>query len=191
MLMDRGGAVARPVGILTCEGERMKLSIVSCAAGLLLTVGVAAGQSPISVEDALKPVQDQVLGDQQAEQAKPAAQERTLESGLKIVDVQKAESAPVAQNGDAVFVHYTGRLEDGTQFDSSRDRGQPFGFRLGEGSVIKGWEEGIAGMKIGDKRQLIIPPSLAYGEEGRPPTIPANATLIFDVELVGLVKLGQ
>src|SRR5690606_5996463 len=116
---------------------------------------------------------------------------RTLESGLKIVEVKKAEGPAVAEDGDAVFVHYTGRLEDGTQFDSSLDRGQPFGFRLGEGGVIKGWDQGIAGMKIGDKRQLTIPPDLAYGEEGRPPTIPGGATLVFDVELVGLVKLGK
>lgn len=174
----------------------MKLSIMSGAAAVLpvLMAAVAVAQSPISVEDAVRPVQEQVQGEQPAEEAKPdqpAGEARTLESGLKIVEVKKAEGPAVAEDGDAVFVHYTGRLEDGTQFDSSLDRGQPFGFRLGEGGVIKGWDQGIAGMKIGDKRQLTIPPDLAYGEEGRPPTIPGGATLVFDVELVGLVKLGK
>jgi len=83
-----------------------------------------------------------------------------------------------------VSVHYTGRLENGTKFDSSLDHGKPFDFAIGTGSVIKGWDEGLMSMKVGGKRKLIIPPALGYGVAGRPPTIPANSTLIFDVELL-------
>jgi FKBP-type peptidyl-prolyl cis-trans isomerase len=83
-------------------------------------------------------------------------------------------------------VHYTGWLTTGKKFDSSVDAGKPFDFTIGNGEVIKGWEEGVAGMKVGGKRQLRIPPELAYGAEGYPPTIPPNATLIFDIQLLGV-----
>lgn len=109
---------------------------------------------------------------------------RTTPSGLKIIEV-KAATDDGARKGDTVWVHYTGRLEDGKKFDSSLDRGQPIEFGLGSGQVIKGWDEGIAGMKIGEKRQLIIPPQLGYGSKGAGGVIPPDATLIFDVELVG------
>lgn len=109
----------------------------------------------------------------------------TTPSGLTIVTV--AESAGVAEAGDVVRVHYAGRLQsNGEEFDSSLKRGDPIEFPLGSGRVIKGWDEGIAGMKVGEKRQLIIPPNLAYGEKGAGGVIPPNATLIFDVELVGI-----
>ncbi len=91
-----------------------------------------------------------------------------------------------AVNGDTLTVHYTGWLADGTKFDSSYDRGTPFVFRLGTGAVISGWDQGIPGMKVGGKRRLIIPPSLAYGASGRPPQIPGNATLKFEVELLSI-----
>jgi FKBP-type peptidyl-prolyl cis-trans isomerase len=95
-------------------------------------------------------------------------------------------SGPEARAGDTVEVHYTGTLLDGSKFDSSLDRGRPFSFPLGAGMVIKGWDMGVVGMKVGEKVRLTIPASMGYGERGYPPVIPANATLIFEVELLGI-----
>ncbi len=117
-----------------------------------------------------------------------AAKERTTASGLKIIEVAVGDG--LSKPGDTVWVHYTGTLENGTKFDSSVDRGEPFSFVLGEGRVIKGWDEGVAGMKIGDKRKLIIPSDLGYGAAGAGGQIPPNATLHFDVELLG-IKRGK
>lgn len=107
------------------------------------------------------------------------------ESGLQFVDIEVGTGDP-CQPGQTVEVHYTGWLADGTKFDSSLDRGQPFIFVVGGGQVIAGWDEGVAGMKVGGKRRLILPPELAYGEAGRPPVIPPNAQLTFDVELLDI-----
>lgn len=104
-------------------------------------------------------------------------------SGLRYADLVKG-TGPAAVAGKTVKVHYTGWLENGTKFDSSVDRGQPFSFRLGKGEVIPGWDEGVRSMKVGGKRKLVIPGKLGYGAAGAPPKIPANATLIFDVELL-------
>lgn len=107
------------------------------------------------------------------------------ESGLQYWDV-KVGTGDVAKDGDHVKVHYTGWLISGKKFDSSVDANQPYEFTLGKGEVIKGWDAGVAGMKVGGKRQLRIPPELAYGEGGHPPQIPQNATLIFDVQLLAV-----
>src|SRR5436309_3286391 len=107
----------------------------------------------------------------------------TTKSGLKYEDL-KLGTGPEAKSGDGVEVHYTGWLKDGTKFDSSKDRGKPFRFPLGAGRVIKGWDEGVAGMKEGGKRTLIIPPELGYGARGAPGAIPPNAELKFEVELL-------
>ena len=108
-----------------------------------------------------------------------------LSDGLEYIDLKVGNGA-VAKSGTKVSVQYTGWLSSGTSFDSSWSRGQPFTFTLGLGQVIKGWDEGVAGMRVGGKRKLIIPPSLAYGSKGQPPTIPANATLTFEVTLVSV-----
>lgn len=104
--------------------------------------------------------------------------------GLDIEDIKTGTGAE-AKSGQRVSVHYVGTLKsDGSKFDSSRDRGQPFTFNLGAGQVIKGWDQGVAGMKVGGLRKLTIPPELGYGAHGYPPVIPANSTLVFEVELI-------
>lgn len=104
-------------------------------------------------------------------------------SGLKYVEIEAGTGA-TPKAGQTVVVHYTGTLEDGTKFDSSRDRNQPFSFKLGVGQVIKGWDEGLSTMRVGGRRKLVIPPELGYGARGAGGVIPPNATLIFDVELL-------
>jgi peptidylprolyl isomerase len=106
-------------------------------------------------------------------------------SGLQFIDIEVG-TGDSPQSGQTVEVHYTGWLADGTKFDSSLDRGEPFSFVIGAGRVIAGWDEGVASMKVGGKRRLIIPPELGYGEQGYPPIIPANAELTFDVEMLAI-----
>ncbi len=119
------------------------------------------------------------------EEMTPEGKAVTTSSGLQYID-QKVGTGSIAQAGQTVTVHYTGWLENGTKFDSSVDRGQPFSFPLGAGRVIKGWDEGVQGMKVGGKRKLTIPANLGYGARGAGGVIPPNATLIFDVELLGV-----
>lgn len=103
--------------------------------------------------------------------------------GLQKEDVKQG-AGDEATPGKTVTVHYVGTLTDGSKFDSSRDRGKGFTFKLGAGQVIQGWDQGVAGMKVGGLRKLTIPPDLAYGARGYPPVIPPNATLVFEVELL-------
>jgi len=109
----------------------------------------------------------------------------TTGSGLQYDDARVGQGT-TARFGSDVVVHYTGWLTDGTKFDSSLDRGKPFQFPLGRRAVIAGWDEGVAGMKVGGKRKLIVPPGLAYKDKGFPGLIPPNSTLVFEVELLGV-----
>ncbi len=121
-----------------------------------------------------------VAADEGDNQAKP-------DQELKIMaQIVREGSGEAAKNGDKITVHYTGYFEDGTKFDSSVDRGQPFSFDLGVGQVIPGWDLGVVGMKVGEVRKLVIPPQFAYGEQGVPGAIPPNAVLIFEIELLGI-----
>ncbi len=103
-----------------------------------------------------------------------------------LVDDVRVGDGQEASQGQTVTVHYVGTFQDGRKFDSSRDRGKGFSFRLGGGQVIKGWDQGVQGMKVGGLRKLTIPPELAYGERGYPPVIPPSSTLLFEVELLSV-----
>ncbi len=147
---------------------------------IVLGVYVSFRETPKNSEIKVSENMETVFGDTQvniAEQVKP------MENQLQIVVIKEGSGA-AAKNGDKVAVHYTGRLPNGDKFDSSIDRGQPFVFTLGVGQVIKGWDMGVLGMKVGGKLRLTIPPELAYGESGAGGVIPPNATLIFEVELL-------
>lgn len=154
------------------------------AAALALTLMACSGKT----EESTAPSTTQP--DTAAEQgagadtfAMPASLQITP-SGLQYA-IDQPGTGPKPQAGQEVTVHYTGWLTDGTQFDSSRDRGEPFSFQIGQGNVIEGWDEGVADMQVGEKRTLVIPSGLGYGEQGSGP-IPPNATLVFKVELLGV-----
>jgi FKBP-type peptidyl-prolyl cis-trans isomerase len=99
---------------------------------------------------------------------------------------QESNSNQIAKKGDTVTVHYTGTFEDGSKFDSSLDRGQPLSFQIGSGMMIRGWEEGLVGVRVGEKVKLVLPPEFAYGEQGIPGIIPPNSTLLFEIELLAI-----
>jgi FKBP-type peptidyl-prolyl cis-trans isomerase len=118
-----------------------------------------------------------------------ACRERTGMTKLGVTwEILNVGTGAAPKQGDSVSVHYTGWLEDGTKFDSSVDRNQPFSFRLGSGQVIRGWDEAVATMKVGDKSKFTIPSELGYGSRGAGGVIPPNATLIFDIELLAITK---
>jgi peptidylprolyl isomerase len=153
----------------------MRIAAIGLAAILVAGCGQPAAQSSSPQSSAPAPETPPM----------PASASRTTASGLTIVEVQPGNGA-TAKSGDHVFVNYRGRLQaTGAQFDSSYDRGQPIDFVLGAGNVIPGWDEGLVGLKVGGKRQLIIPPALGYGAAGAGP-IPPNSTLVFDVELMDI-----
>ncbi|HEX4340840.1 MAG TPA: FKBP-type peptidyl-prolyl cis-trans isomerase [Polyangiaceae bacterium] len=142
---------------------------------LALSVALAAGCRPA------EPARPEA-----SSTAKPADDLPPMLPGIEKKDVAVGEG-PGAKKGDRVSVHYTGRLLDGTKFDSSLDRGTPFEFVIGQQQVIEGWDDGVVGMKKGGKRTLKIPPHLGYGHNGSPPKIPADATLLFDIEMLDIM----
>jgi peptidylprolyl isomerase len=151
------------------------------------TPSVAAAPQPTSPSSiaATIPNPQEILAAMPTTDANADADFVTTPSGLKYRDI-KVGSGDSPETGKNVAVHYTGTLTDGTKFDSSRDRGAPFKFRIGTGQVIKGWDEGVGTMKVGGRRELVIPPDLAYGSRAVGGVIPANSTLVFDVELMGV-----
>ena len=153
----------------------MKTVIVILAITLLALAGMAVAQTAPAKKPAAKPAA--------STPTKVTGAPIKTASGLEYWDI-KVGTGAVAQSGQHVKVDYTGWLTNGKKFDSSVGTGKPFDFKLGARQVIKGWDEGVAGMKVGGKRQLRIPPDLAYGQKGYPGVIPANSTLIFDVQLV-------
>jgi peptidylprolyl isomerase len=144
------------------------------------------GKAEKKAEKAQKKAEKKAVHDaKKAEKAEKGATMVTTPSGLKYID-EKVGDGPSPTAGKKVTVHYTGTLVDGTKFDSSVDRGQPFSFVIGVGQVIKGWDEGVMGMKVGGKRKLMIPSNLGYGARGAGGVIPPNAELHFVVELLGV-----
>lgn len=152
-------------------------------AGTLPTTQPAQAQ-PVLVAETPKPITAPATQPETKKMANPESSPQSVKtaSGLQYVDEVEGTGA-TPQQGQTVTVHYTGTLTDGTKFDSSRDRGEPFKFKIGVGQVIKGWDEGVGTMKVGGRRQLTIPPDLGYGSRGIGP-IPPNSTLLFDVELL-------
>ncbi|MEM9117591.1 MAG: FKBP-type peptidyl-prolyl cis-trans isomerase [Cyanobacteria bacterium P01_F01_bin.56] len=159
------------------KGEAIAANISEPAATTVAETQIAQAAADLVVEDA----------EMSAEE--PATEETsedtlvTTDSGLQYEEIVEGTGA-MPQKGQRVTVHYTGTLEDGTKFDSSRDRNRPFSFTIGVGQVIKGWDEGVMTMRVGGQRKLTIPPELGYGTRGAGGVIPPNATLLFDVELL-------
>ena len=152
---------------------------------LMLALGVAVSACQRKVEEPESRVIVPVPSSETASASATASAGAAKPAGLVKEDI-KVGTGPEAKAGDRVSVHYTGTLTDGTKFDSSRDRNEPFEFALGAGQVIKGWDQGVVGMRKGGKRKLTIPSELGYGASGSPPKIPPNATLVFDVELLSI-----
>jgi peptidylprolyl isomerase len=159
---------------------RTTRTMASVALGAALMV---AGCERAPEADSAKPAAKADAGAAATAAPKPEGNVTETASGMKYTD-EKVGTGASPQPGQVAVVHYTGWLENGTKFDSSRDRGQPFRFAIGRGQVIKGWDEGVATMKVGGVRKLTIPPALGYGAAGAGGVIPPNSTLIFEVELL-------
>jgi len=186
-------ALAASVILAACGSDNKNTSATKPAGGATqVTGGVKPSASATSGGQATAPAVQATAAasQQQTDGNAPGIPELkgqivTTASGLRYIDEQVG-TGDSPKTGQVVTVHYTGWLTNGTKFDSSRDRPQPFTFNIGQGRVIKGWDEGVATMKVGGKRTLIIPPALGYGERGAGGVIPPNATLMFDVELLAV-----
>jgi FKBP-type peptidyl-prolyl cis-trans isomerase len=165
------------------------LGTLLLTAALITRSGILARKNPgrpinSAMREALNAEQPQLSGDDAMLIAKTFGTAHRLPSGMRYLVRAPGTGEATPRIGDEVICHYAGRLLDGTSFDSSYRRGVPFTFRLGTGSVISGWDEAFLKMHKGEKRTLVVPHWLAYGEKGRPPTIPPKATLVFEVELI-------
>ncbi len=176
-------ALAALVAVVGCQESKPADSTPASATRSGTASGTTA--STTTTTSTTTAIESGMSAKAQTEVPPAASQEVTMPSGLKYQDVVVGTGAE-ATAGRTVSVHYTGWLTNGTKFDSSVDRGQPFQFSLGAGQVIRGWDEGVAGMKVGGKRKLTIPPDLGYGARGAGGLIPPDATLVFDVELLGV-----
>lgn len=154
---------------------------------LVLTLGCSTGSDSERADIESSPAEEASMANTAGGPPPVSGDTVTTESGLRYVVIEEGSGA-TPTTGQTVRVHYTGWFLDGTKFDSSVDRGEPFPFPLGRGRVIRGWDEGVATMKVGEKRRLIVPPELGYGQRGHPGGIPPNATLVFDVELLGIAE---
>lgn len=164
--------------------KRILIVLIAMVA-ILLEYSLLSSKSasaPVAKTDEIKTVVQQPK--QQSQVNNSNNDNKTM--GLEIKTTQEGTGDRVVKSGDNIAVHYTGKLTDGTKFDSSVDRGTPFEFQIGQGMVIQGWEQGLMGMKVGEKRTLTIPSELGYGSRGAGSVIPPNATLIFDVELIAI-----
>lgn len=176
------------LGVLACALIAAALATTACSASSQKAPQTAAptgSQSTATSTTAESTTTESTATESTAPAPAPAAPAEKVQIKDNVVG-----KGAVAKSGDQVTVNYTGWLMDGTKFDSSLDRNQPFSFVIGAGQVIQGWDEGVAGMKVGGTRTLIIPPSLGYGDQGAPPAIPPNATLKFQIELLA-VQPGQ
>lgn len=188
-LGDRQSALADPGPEPTAVAQTLRVPTALGISALpaVPTDAVMIAQAPKAATTVTSPTEEPVIPPGETPVTSEASDNAivTLPSGLQYEDLQVGDG-PSPQPGDRVTVHYTGLLTDGKQFDSSRDRGRPFQFKIGVGQVIKGWDEGVVSMKVGGRRKLIIPAELGYGERGAGGVIPPNATLVFDVELLGV-----